>query len=233
MLYSETTGMTYCSVCMLLPDRETHFTSEFDNRKHINRLHEHKNSDSHTNTSLSAAFFKIENARVDDSLLVQIDKEKVYCRALFKRVVVIVEFLCERGLPLHVGNEVFRSFQNKNFLGLLQLLAQFDNFLANHIRRFDNSGKGVPSYFSSTTCNKFVQFNAKEVTTKIANKVNKTKYYSVNVDSTPNVIHIDQVTFIIRYVQDYGTCSSTYFIFYIKIWNQTHIHTVLVIRSYL
>ena len=34
MLYSETIGMAYCSVCKLFADCETHFTSEFNNRKH-------------------------------------------------------------------------------------------------------------------------------------------------------------------------------------------------------
>ena len=45
---------------------------------------------------------------------------------------------------------------------------------------------------------------AKEVATKIANEVNKAEYYRT-VDSTPDVTHADQLTFIIRYVQDDGT----------------------------
>ena len=137
--------------------------------------------------------------------LVQIDKEKVHWRAMLKRVVAVVKFLCERGLPLSGGNEVFGSSQNGNFLGLLELLAQFDNFLADHIRRFGNSGKGVPSYLSSTICNEFVQLMAKEVTTKIANEVKKVGFCSITVNSTPDVTHVDQLTFIIRYVQDDGT----------------------------
>ena len=92
---------------------------------------------------------------------------------LLKRVVAVVKFLCGRGLPLRGGNDVFGSHQNRNFLGLLELLAQFDNFLADHIRRFDNSGKGEPSYLSSTICNEFVQLMAKEVTNKIVNEVKK------------------------------------------------------------
>ena len=76
-------------------------------------------------------------------------------------------------------------------------MTQFD-----HIRRFGNFGRGVPSYLSSTICNEFVQLMAKEVTTTIANEV-KAKYYSV--DSTADVTHVDQLTFIIRYVQDDGT----------------------------
>ena len=54
-LYSETTGMAYCSVCKLFADHETHFTSGFNDWKHINRLHEHENCQSHRNASLSAA----------------------------------------------------------------------------------------------------------------------------------------------------------------------------------
>ena len=109
MLYSETTGMAYCSVCKLFADRETHFTSRFNDWKYLNRLHEHENSESHRNASLSAASFKTKNARVYHSLLVQIEEEKVYWRAVLKRVVAVVKFLCERGLPLRGGNEVFGS----------------------------------------------------------------------------------------------------------------------------
>ena len=59
-----------------------------------------------------------------------IDKEKVYWRAVSKRVVAVVKFLCEKGLPLRGGNEIFGSPQNENFVELLELLAQFDDFLA-------------------------------------------------------------------------------------------------------
>ena len=135
----------------------------------------------------------------------QFDKEKAYWRAVTKRVVAVVKFLCKRDLPLRGGNEVYGSHQNGNFLGLLELVAQFADFLADHIRRFGNSGKGVSSCLSSTMCNEFVQLMAKEATTKIANEVKKAKYYSVTVNSTPDVTKVDQLTFIIKYVQDDGT----------------------------
>ena len=82
----------------------------------------------------------------------------------------IVKFLCKRGLPLRGGNEAFGSPQNGNFFGLLELLAQFDDFLADYNRRFGNSGKGVPSYLSSTILfiSKLVFFVAKEVSAKKA-----------------------------------------------------------------
>ena len=139
---------------------------------------------------------------MDHSFLVQIDKEKVYWRAVLKRVVAVVKFLCEKDLPFRGENEVFGSPQNGNLLALLELLAQFDDFPADHIRRFGNSGRGVPLYLSSTICNEFVQLGSYN---KIANEVKKAKYYSITVDSSSVVTHVDQLTFIIRYVQDDGT----------------------------
>ena len=115
---------------------------------------------------------------------------------MLKRVVAVVKVLCERGF--RGEKEVFGSRQNGNFLELFELLAQFDDFLADRIRRFGNSGRGVPSYLSSTICNEFVQLMAKKVTTKIANEVKKAKYHSIPVDSTPDLTHVDQLTFIIR-----------------------------------
>ena len=209
MSCSESTGMVYCSVCMLFSDRETHFTNGFNDWKHINRLHEHENSEWHRAASLSASF-KTKNARVDRSLLEQIDKEKAYWRAVLKRVVAVVKFLCERGLPFRGENEVFGSSQNGNVMGILELLAQFDDFLADHISRCGNAGRGVPSYLSSTVCKEFVNLMAKEVTTSIANEIKKSKYYSISVDSTPDVTHVDQSTFIIRYVLDDGTIAERF-----------------------
>ena len=73
MLYSEITGTAYCSVCKLFADREKHFTSRFNDWKHINGLHEFENSESHRNASPSAASFKTKNAGVDHSFLMQIE----------------------------------------------------------------------------------------------------------------------------------------------------------------
>ena len=107
--------MAYCSVCKLLADRETHFTGEFNEWKHINRLLKRENSESHWNACLSAASFKTQNARVDDSFFVQIGKEKVYWRAVLKRVVAVVRFLCKRGLPFRGGNEYLDLLKTEIF----------------------------------------------------------------------------------------------------------------------
>lgn len=42
---------------------------------------------------------------------------------------------------------------------------------------------------------------AKEVLKEISIRMQKTKYYSVSVDSTPDEGHIDQLTVVVRYLE--------------------------------
>jgi hypothetical protein len=39
---------------------------------------------------------------------------------------------------------------------ILELLAEFDPFLARHIERFGNQGSGSTSYLSKTICDEFI-----------------------------------------------------------------------------
>ena len=51
----------------------------------------------------------------------------------------------------------FGSLQNGNYLGLLELVSQFDTFLASHIAKYGNSGKGNPSHLSKTICEELIE----------------------------------------------------------------------------
>jgi len=68
-----------------------------------------------------------------DSLVVKHNAERAYPRSILERVVATIKFLAERGLPFRGHDEVLNSPSNGNFLGTLELLAQFDPFLANHL----------------------------------------------------------------------------------------------------
>ena len=93
------------------------------------------------------------------------------------------------GLALRGSNEVFGSEHNGNYLGCLELLAEYDPFLAQHIERYGNSGRrGNPSYLSSTICEEFVLLMAEEVKQVIINEIASAKYYSFSIDSTPSTL---------------------------------------------
>ncbi len=70
----------------------------------------------------------------------QIQEEYNYWEHVLRRVIAIICTLAERGLAFRGTEERFGSLQNWNFLGLLQLISQFDPFLAAHILKYGNSG---------------------------------------------------------------------------------------------
>ena len=48
------------------------------------------------------------------------------------------------------------SPSNGNFFGTLELLSQFGPFLAAHLEKYGNKGKGSISHLSSTTCDQLI-----------------------------------------------------------------------------
>lgn len=89
-------------------------------------------------------------------------------------------------------------------MGILELVAQFDPFLREHIAHFGNDGRGKPSYLSSTICEEIVKLMGEKVLSEIVNKIKLAKYVSISVDSTPDIAYIDQLTFIARYLSPEG-----------------------------
>ncbi|XP_048031791.1 zinc finger MYM-type protein 1-like [Megalobrama amblycephala] len=111
-----------------------------------------------------------------------------------------IQFLSSRGLPFRRDDELVGSPHNGNFLGCLELISRFDPLLSEHLARYGNKGRGHTSYLSSTVCDEFIQLMAEKVLRAIVKEVKDGKYFSIIVDSTPDVTHVDQLALIIRYV---------------------------------
>lgn len=85
-------------------------------------------------------------------------------------------------------------------MGILELLSKYDPLLKNHLTQYGNKGKGRASYLSANICDEFIFLIAKKIESQIIDEVHKAKYFSLSVDSTPDVSHSDQLVFCIRYV---------------------------------
>ena len=92
------------------------------------------------------------------------------------------------------------STSNGNYLKIIELISNHDTFLAKHIQRHTNKGLGHTSYLSSTVCEEVIELMGHKVMSTIINEIKRAKYYSISVDSTPDVMHVDELTVIIRYV---------------------------------
>ena len=122
-----------------------------------------------------------------------------YWQNILKRGFAVITRLSSRGLPFRGDDERFGSLHNSNYMLVLELISEFDSFLAKHIESYGNAGKGSTSYLSKTICNEFIEIMAKQVTQKIVSETKSANYISISTDSTPDISHVDQLTFIIRY----------------------------------
>ncbi|XP_023013761.2 zinc finger MYM-type protein 1-like [Leptinotarsa decemlineata] len=85
---------------------------------------------------------------------------------------------------------------------MLELLSKFDPFLADHLYNHANKDIGHVSYLSAPICDEFIAIMEHQVLSQIISELEKAKYYSISVDSTPDISHIDQLTFVVRYMMD-------------------------------
>ena len=57
----------------------------------------------------------------------------------------------------------------------LEVVAEFDPFLADHIRKFDDKGSVSTSYLSKSTCEEFISLMAKKVISVIMEEMKTAK----------------------------------------------------------
>ena len=86
----------------------------------------------------------------------------------------------------------------------MELISEFDPFLAENIGKFCQCGSGHKNYLSSTIYEEIIQIMADKIRQKIIDEIKTVKYYSIIVDGSPDISHVDQLSFVIRYVQENG-----------------------------
>ncbi len=125
--------------------------------------------------------------------------EVQHWKGVIRRVIAIICHLSERNLAFRGHTDVFFDPGNGNFLSQVELMAQFDPILNEHIRRIQTKEAKV-YYLSSTIQNEIITLIGDKILQEILGRVKKAKYYSVIMDSTPDVIHTDQFYVVLRIV---------------------------------
>lgn len=204
LCYSLAKGRIYCFACKLFGCGRNSFSGDgFNDWRNTKVISMHEDSNDHRNAMLALLARQV-NSGIDSNVHRQIDKEKEYLRQILQRVIGVVKFLGERGLPLRGHDEKLNTPENGNFLGIMELISKFDPYLAEHINKYGNQGSGKTSYLSKTIYEEIVQMLAAEVRKQIITDVKAAGYFSISVDSTPDVSHVDQLTVIVRYVEASG-----------------------------
>ncbi|XP_013783012.1 uncharacterized protein LOC106467230 [Limulus polyphemus] len=156
LCYSPSTGKAFCFNCKLFSNSsEDHAFSKYGFSEWKNasqRLESHENSQVHRDATITLTTKYRVIGCVNSLITRQYQSECHYMKALLERVIATIKFLAERGLAFRGHNECIGSPNNGKFLGTLELLAQFDPFLATHVEKNGNKGKGyLYNFFSAST----------------------------------------------------------------------------------
>ncbi len=152
----------------MLPPISHAFVSGFNNwRKGNEKVCEHENGNVHRLAMMTWLSRVNKNASVNKQICDQIEKEKQYWMEVLRRIVAVIKFLAVRGLAFEGDDSKLGSIHNGNFLGIIELIAEFDPFLKQHLTDYGNKGHGNVSYLSNTTYNEMIDLMGREVLKKI------------------------------------------------------------------
>lgn len=208
LVYSKSVDRIFCFCCKMFGYTGNKFcTDGFCDWNHLSVLvKEHECSVKHMEAQYKWSELSnrsLLKQTIDKELQRVIDAEKVHWRAVLERLLAIVQFLAQRNLAFRGSCDKLAQRSNGNFLGLVETLSKFDPVMAEHVRRVKNDDIRE-HYLGPMMQNEFIQLISNHVQSKITSNIKAAKYFSVILDCTPDVSHVEQMTIILRHVEIVG-----------------------------
>ncbi|XP_066973153.1 zinc finger MYM-type protein 1-like [Macrobrachium rosenbergii] len=137
---------------------------------------------------------------IDDETQRARERVENYWQQILERLIALVRVLGVQNLSFRGTNEKLYSSGNGNFLKFVELMALFDPVMSEHLRKIRNEETHV-HYLGKNIQNELIDILANAIKEEILRNARAAKYFSIILDSTPDVSHVEQMTVIIRFVQ--------------------------------
>ncbi|KAL4121627.1 hypothetical protein QTP88_014101 [Uroleucon formosanum] len=211
LVYSISKDAVFCFCCKLF---RTSLPSNLNNRsglasegisdwKHLSeKLFEHERTSAHNQMVKTWMELKIRISTlntINKQHLSQIEKEKKHWRDVLVRVLAGIHYLAKYNDAFRGSSDVIYTEHNGKFLGYIETLAKFDPVIIEHVKRI-KCKETHDHYLSHDIQDQLITLIANKIQKRIVNVIQKSKYYSVMMDCTPDVSHQEQLSLIIRVV---------------------------------
>lgn len=219
LVYSVAKNSLYCFCCKIFNSTTTSGISGdgYKNWKHVgDMLKSHETSRNHVEavSSWIEVSRRLKSCRTIDAESQRIiQSETEHWKRVLLRIASIIKMLAENGLAFQGTSDNLYEHNNGNFLKLVELLAEFDPVMQEHVRRVLKKEEKQATYLSKTIQNEFINTISNGIKKHIVNAIIKSKYYSIILDCTPDASKTEQMTMIIRYIsiiqsQDHSRTSE-------------------------
>lgn len=134
---------------------------------------------------------------IDCTQLTLIEAEKRRWHEVLLRLIEIIKSL--RNLDFSGSEEKLMVPNNENFLKTVELMANFDPVLREHVRITENQGNHTTD-LSKTIQNELISCIGDQPVKMIMAGIKESNYFSIILDCTPDVSHTEQMTVVVRTV---------------------------------
>uniref|UniRef100_A0A7N0VN82 DUF4371 domain-containing protein n=1 Tax=Kalanchoe fedtschenkoi TaxID=63787 RepID=A0A7N0VN82_KALFE len=125
--------------------------------------------------------------------------ERDHWKNILVRIISIVKFLAKHSIAFCGIKERLYENNNGNFLGLIEMLAELDPVMQEHVRRSTSDDVHF-HYLGHNIQNELISLIASSIKFEIIKKVRQAKYFSIILDCIPDVSHQEQMSMILRFV---------------------------------
>ena len=206
LVYSNASDKVFCFCCKLFKQDEnktllaTSGINDWHNLAH--RLKSHEASNDHIFGM--SKWIELErrlrmNETIDKSVEDQIRKEKVHWKGVIEMVIEAMKTIAKNNLAFRGNNERIYQRNNGIFFIIIEMMAKCHPTMREHLRRIQH-GEIHYHYLGHNIQNELIQVLANEVESSMIRRIKGAKYFSVILDCTPDISHVEQMSLVIRCV---------------------------------
>ena len=140
-----------------------------------------------------------KNQTIDKHIQEELNKEKKHWRDVFLRIIALVKGLAKQNVAFRGSSDKIYVDGNGNFLGMVEVFADFDPVMKEHVRRIEKHETPY-HYLSHRIQNELIDMLGNEIKQIFLKKIRYVKYFSVILDTTPDISHREQMSMVIRCV---------------------------------
>ena len=203
LCYSPSLQKPYCEVCWLFAERGPNLCRSWidgveGTTKHMSsKIYKHEKTDNHIQAAHSYGRWKAGKV-IDKDSDKQMKLNVSFWTKVLQRLIAIILTLSSLNMALRGHRETVGEgvCEGGNFLGLVALVAQYDNILAEVISLPHRATK----YLSHGIQEELVELLGNAVRSSLVRRINCAPFWSIILDTTSDITRIDQLSVIVRWV---------------------------------